>query len=265
MGTLTTIETADAEQFAESLQGSPQQRARAILAAARTGLPLAQTMLGQILLEGHGIEQDHTLAITWFNIAASQGDTMALNMLGRCHEHGWGVEKNEPMAAAYYQKAADLKLDWAQYNLANLLATGRGIARDPQQAFALYLQAANQGHAKSMNLAGRCYEDGTGVEANPAIAFDWYRRSAEAGDFRGQYSWATVLLGQGEIEHACEWLQRALQGGNLNFLRATRSALLHAEEKEVRQIALAFHTRAAELGDASDQAAYEQVTTAQPA
>ena len=259
MGTLHTIETTDAQQFAESLQGSPQQRAKAILAAVRTGLPLAQTMLGQILLEGHGIEQDRTLAITWFNIAASQGDAMALNMLGRCHEHGWGVEKNEPMAAAYYQKAADIKLDWAQYNLANLLATGRGIARDPQKAFALYLQAANQGHAKSMNLVGRCYEDGAGVEADTATAFDWYRRSAEAGDFRGQYSWATVLLAQGEVERACEWLQRALQDGNLNFLRATRAALLQAKQAEVRQIALDFHARAAQLGDASDQAAYEQL------
>src|SRR5690606_23538775 len=203
---------------------------------------------------------DQALALTWFGIAAQQGDAMALNMLGRCHEHGWGVAKDESQAVVYYQLAADLGLDWGQYNLANLLATGRGTQRDDRRALALYRQAAEQGHAKSMNLVGRCYEEGLGVAADPLTALQWYRRSAEGGDFRGQYSLATVLLALGEEQQACAWLARALQGSNLNFLRATRGALLQASQPEIRALALAFHRRAVELGDASDAAAYALIT-----
>src|SRR5690606_36281625 len=217
-----------------------------------TGLPRAQSLLGQILLTGDGIQQDQALALTWFGIAAQQGDAMALNMLGRCHEHGWGVAKDESRAVIYYQHAAELGLDWGQYNLANLLATGRGIARDDGRALILYRQAAEQGHAKSMNLVGRCYEEGLGVAADPVVALQSYRRSAEAGAFRGKYSLATVLLALGDRQTACEWLARALQGGKLNFLRAPRSELYQPSQREIGALALALHQRAAELGDASD-------------
>ncbi|MCU1718103.1 sel1 repeat family protein [Pseudomonas sp. 5P_3.1_Bac2] len=258
MGTLHHADLTDLDRLNQQLHGSPRERANAIVAAARTGLPHAQTLLGQILLNGQGIEQDQALAIKWFKIAASQGDAMAFNMLGRCYEHGWHLDKDESMAAACFLEAANLKLDWGLYNLANLYATGRGVAQDDQRAFALYQQAALAGHAKSMNLLGRCYEDGLGVPADAATALSWYRRSAEAGDFRGQYSLATVLLSQGEIEHACHWLELALQGGNLNFLRATRSALRQTNQARLRHFAQRFYQRAAELGDASDQALLRQ-------
>jgi TPR repeat protein len=263
MGTLHHADLTDLDRLNQQLHGSPRERANAIVAAARTGLPHAQTLLGQILLNGHGIEKDQALAIKWFKIAASQGDAMAFNMLGRCYEHGWQLPKDESMAAACFQEAAQLKLDWGLYNLANLYATGRGVAQDDSRAFALYQQAAQAGHAKSMNLLGRCYEEGLGVPADAAAALAWYRRSAEGGDFRGQYSLATVLLSQGEIDTACHWLELALQGGNLNFLRATRSALLQASQAQIRGFAPRFYQRAAELGDASDQALLSQLPQAE--
>ncbi len=33
----------------------------------------AQALLGQILLDGHGIEQDQAVALRWFEIAARAG------------------------------------------------------------------------------------------------------------------------------------------------------------------------------------------------
>ena len=259
MGTLRTESITDTQQLAQLMHSPTRERARAILAAAQTGLPYAQTLLGQILLNGEGIEQDRDLVLTWFNIAAHAQEPMAFNMLGRCHEHGWGVEKNECAAVAYYQKAADLGLDWGQYNLANLLATGRGIERDATRAVALYQQAAEQGHAKSMNLLGRCYEEAVGVEQDTQAALLWYQRSAQGGDFRGQYSLATVLLNQGQIDAALPWLQAALAGGNLNFLRATRAALRSVQHPSVQAIAQAFYEKAAQLGDHTDRDALADI------
>jgi len=81
-------EVLDGEALQAMLEDSPARAAQAILIAAGEGLLEAQALLGQILLDGRGIEQDKTLARRWFEIAAQRGHLMARNMLGRCHEHG---------------------------------------------------------------------------------------------------------------------------------------------------------------------------------
>ncbi|MEN0105873.1 MAG: tetratricopeptide repeat protein [Pseudomonas sp.] len=256
LGVLQRQDELDADAFAEHLSGDPAQAAKAILSAARQGLVDAQAMLGQLLLDGRGIQRDPALAVTWFQIAARQGHAMAHNMLGRCLEHGWAGAADLPKAAEHYRHAADAGLDWGQYNLANLLATGRGVLRDPPQAFALYRRAAAQGHAKSMNLVGRFFEEGQAVMRDLPLAHDWYRRSAEAGDFRGQFSHAAVLAERGETEAALAWLQQALQCGNLNFLRVARHSLQQAPQPELQALARDYFQRAAELGDDTDRELY---------
>ncbi|GLZ88182.1 hypothetical protein Pres01_42330 [Metapseudomonas resinovorans] len=263
--TLTRTETLSSEELRERLASDPRQAARTILGAARDGMTEAQTLLGQILLDGQGIEQDAALARTWFQIAAERGDAMARNMLGRCLEQGWGGSIDLPGAASQFRTAAAAGLDWGMYNYAGLLATGRGVQRDQRQALALYLRAAQLGHAKSMNLVGRYYEEGIAVEPAPEVAFAWYRRSAEAGDFRGQFSLAAVLAAQGEVDEALLWLERALAEGNLNFLRASRASLTEAPEPRIQALALSYYQRAAELGDDSDgEALQKYLLTAHP-
>ncbi|WP_375162902.1 tetratricopeptide repeat protein [Pseudomonas sp. LS44] len=248
-------ESVDGAQLAEQLGSNPQRAARAILSAAAAGMLDAQTLLGQILLQGRGITRDEPLARQWFRIAAQAGDAMAHNMLGRCLEHGWGGHTDLAAAAQHYRQAAEDGLDWGLYNLANLLATGRGVAQDHTQALQLYLRAAEQGHAKSMNLVGRYHEESLGVAADPTLALHWYQRSAAGGDFRGQFSLAAVLAAQGQVVEAEHWLRQALAGGNLSFFRATRAALLAAAQPPLRALAMDYHRRAAELGDEHDREA----------
>ncbi|WPN47919.1 tetratricopeptide repeat protein [Pseudomonas sp. P8_241] len=240
-------EVLDGERFKSMLDESPARAAQAVLIAARQGEVEAQALLGQILLDGQGIAQDQPLALRWFEIAARNGHLMARNMLGRCHEHGWGCVADASVAARHYRVAAEAGLDWAMYNYANLLATGRGMIQDPQQALSLYRLAADLGHAKSMNLLGRYLEDGRFCPADPAAAFEWYRRSAEGGDFRGQFSYAAVLASDGKIQESLVWLHKALTAGNLNFLRVSGEALLHAPYPEFRALAPCFQQRAVQL------------------
>ena len=242
-------EVLDGERLTAMLEESPACAAQAILIAAGEGVLEAQALLGQILLDGHGIAQDQPLALRWFEIAAGQGHLMARNMLGRCHEHGWGCVADAAIAAQQYRVAADAGLDWAMYNLANLLATGRGVAVDHLQAMALYQRAAESGHAKSMNLLGRYLEEGQVCPANPAAARDWYRRSAEGGDFRGQFSHAAVLAAEGRVDEALAWLEKALTGGNLNFLRVASQTLASATDPRIQALAQAYARRCAELQD----------------
>jgi len=239
-------ETLDTTQL-DDLAEQPQRAARLVLVAAAAGEVEAQALLGQILLEGHGIQADPTLALTWFDIAAERGHAMACNMAGRCHEHGWGCAADPARAAEYYRRAADLGLDWGMYNLANLLATGRGVVQDHTTAYRLYRQAAELGHAKSMNLTGRCLEDGCGVARDLAAAHAWYARSAEAGDFRGQFSHAAVLLAERQWDAARHWLSRALELGHLKFIETALASLQAAALPPIADIVEAYARRRDEL------------------
>ena len=240
-------EVLTVEQLQSMLDDSPVRAAQAILVAAKEGLVDAQALLGQILLDGRGIERDQALALRWFRIAAQGGQLMARNMLGRCLEHGWGCAVDEAAAAREYRQAAEAGLDWGLYNYANLLATGRGVAQDQAQALACYRQAAQMGHAKSMNLLGRYLEEGQCCPRDLEAAQQWYSRSAEGGDFRGQFSYAAVLAGNGQIEAALAWLRKALAGGNLKFLRVAHTALAAADEPRIRAMAQAYQQRAQQL------------------
>ena len=242
-------EVLDGDQLKAMLNESPARAAQAILIAAREGVLDAQALLGQILLDGQGIEQDQPLAVRWFGIAAQRGHLMARNMLGRCHEHGWGCVADASVAAQHYRVGAEAGLDWAMYNYANLLATGRGVIEDQLQALELYRRAAELGHAKSMNLLGRYLEDGRVCPADPVGAVDWYRRSATGGDFRGQFSYAAVLADEGKINEALEWLRKALAGGNLNFLRVASQTLLSAVNPHIREMAALYHQRVVQMSD----------------
>ncbi len=122
------------------------------------------------------------------------------------------------------------------YNLANLLATGRGVAQDRRQALALYTRAAHLGHAKSMNLLARHLEDGLETARDPQAALDWYRRAAEAGDFRGQANYASILLQQARIDEALHWLRLALAHGSPAFMAHIVPQLAASPHPRVRAL-----------------------------
>ncbi|WP_213881553.1 tetratricopeptide repeat protein [Pseudomonas sp. dw_358] len=204
---------------------NPTSLARLLLDQAGAGNVEAQARLGQLLLDGHGITKDGALALRWFRIAAAAGHLAAINMTGRCLEQGWGCTADLAGAAACYHRSAVGGLDWGQYNFANLLGQGRGVARDMAQALVWYQRAADQGHAKAMNLVGRFHEEGWEVEQDLDMAFAWFQRSALAGDFRGQCSYAAMLIRRGRGEEAAGWLVKATQTATPAFLVTIREAV----------------------------------------
>ncbi len=76
-----------------------------------------------------------------------------------------------------------------------------------------------------MSLAGRCSEEGWGTPKDLKAAAGWYRRSAEAGYFRGQYNWASVLVRCGCSDEAVPWLEKAMVAGTLAVREAARQLL----------------------------------------
>lgn len=224
-------------QWDAILAGPVAQTATWLVAAARAGNAEAQVVLGQWLLDGHGVARNEATAFHWFERAAAQGHAMAHNMAGRCLEYGWGTPQDNARAIARYRSAADAGLDWGLYNLANMIATGRGTAPDQAEALALYRQAASLGHARSMNMVGRYFEEGLVVERDTHAAFACYRRSAEGGDFRGRFSYASMLVEQGRVEEGVTWFLRIAENAPPAYLQQVAATLSASPIDAVRAAA----------------------------
>jgi TPR repeat protein len=207
-------------------QGPAEDYAAWIRAAAELGLIEAQTIYGQMLLDGAGVERDPEQGLTWFKRAAHADHPMAINMVGRCYENGWGVPRDDTVAAYWFRLAADKGLDWGMYNYAHMLRSGRGgVAQNPAAALALYQKAADAGHVKSIGVVGRFYEAGEVVEQDMERAFDCYQRCAEGGDFRGMFHLGRLLLLRGQKQDAAQWLVRVPETATPAFLQEANTML----------------------------------------
>jgi hypothetical protein len=207
-------------------QGPAEDYAAWIRAAAELGLIEAQTIYGQMLLDGAGVERDPEQGLTWFKRAAHADHPMAINMVGRCYENGWGVPRDDTVAAYWFRLAADKGLDWGMYNYAHMLRSGRGsVAQDPAAALALYQKAADAGHVKSIGVVGRFYEAGEVVEQDMERAFDCDPRCADGGDFRGMFHLGRLLLLRGRKQDAVQWLVRVPETATPAFLQEANTML----------------------------------------
>lgn len=229
MKTYTAAEVAATtpEQLARLREsGPPEEYAAWIRAAADLGLTEAQTIYGQMLLDGVGVERQPAEGLSWFKRAAHADHPMAINMVGRCYENGWGVAADDTVAAYWFRRAADAGLDWGMYNYAHMLRTGRGgVTQNQTAALALYQQAAQAGHVKSIGVVGRYHEAGDVVPQDLERAFDCYRRCAEGGDFRGMFHLGRMLLLQGRKEDAVAWLVRVPETATQAFLKEANGML----------------------------------------
>ena len=238
MSTLAELEALGADALREALSGPPATLASLLRAAAKGGVIEAQARLGQLLLDHPALADDGTEALRRFAAAATCGHVMAMNMVGRCTEHGWGTAPDTARAAQWYRAAAERGLDWGMYNLATLLTLGDGVTQDRAQALALFERAAALGHAKSINMVGSFHEDGWVLPPDRRRAAEHYARAAEAGDFRGQFNHARMLIEGGAIDRALPWLARIPDTATPRFLDQVRAWLAAQRDPRLRHLRL---------------------------
>lgn len=230
-----------ADQLRDMLSRNPRDAARWCSAAAKAGFPAAQVVLGQLLLDGRGVERDAHIAFTWFEKAADAGDIEACNMMGRCYEQGWGVPTNPQRAIEAFEIAAQAGHAWGQVNLAQMLMRA-GDPADRPRCFVLFKAAAESGttkpHLKAMNSLARFLEEGWAGLPDPGGAAFWYLRAANLGDHWAQYNLATILFRQGDQETADQWLRSAIVVSDNGFRRRIAPLLLARPEMQLRQCGL---------------------------
>ncbi len=82
----------------------------------------AMTNLGYMYRHGLGVEQDHSKAIHYYEMAIEKGDGPTMTDLGYMYHHGEGVEQDHTKAIHYYEMAIERGNGLAMTNLKKLLA-----------------------------------------------------------------------------------------------------------------------------------------------
>ena len=252
----TTLKRMSADEICAKLSAEPEEAARWIYAAAMSGSAPAQTIWGQILLDGRGVAADPDAALRWFKIAALSGYADGINMVGRCTELGWGTAADPAEAARWFRQAAAKGHAWAQFNLASLMLKGEGVAHDARGALTLLVRSARQGNPKAMNMIGRCRELGWGGPAKAGSAVRWYRRAADRGCFRGSYHLGRFLATRGDIAAAAIRFRASVDAAPADFCREAADVLLASPEPDLQAVGRVAMARAAETDAARDLFAY---------
>jgi len=175
------------------------------LRLAQTGDSNAETALGILYDDGHGIPKDQSVAAMWYRKAAEKGNPQAQLNLGIHYEQGQGVEQDYAVAFGWYRKAAEQGYAPAQVALGTLYYRGRGVAQEKRQANAWFQRAAEQGNAAAQQNLANAFYFGEGVEINYAEAFKLYRRAAAQGLGDSQYNLGVMYeKGQGVPTNAAQ-------------------------------------------------------------
>ena len=95
--------------------------------AAAQNIPSALIHMGQLRLDGIGIERDNHEAYRLFTAAAEIGDPRGAYYMGICCLNGFGIMKDSEMAAKYFHASALCGYSPAAYQLALLYRDGKGV------------------------------------------------------------------------------------------------------------------------------------------
>lgn len=186
--------------------------------AADQGHVTSEFNLGVIYAKGRGVEQNFDKAFEWYSKAAEAGDVSAQVALSSMFRKGVGTNKDDRMAYKWCLRAAKRGHLNSMYDLGELFHKGIGINQDHQKAYKWFKKAADQNHIKAQMVLGFMYGKGEGVERDDIESYHWYRKAAEAGNPYAQYNLGVIYSkGRGidsNIIEAKKWYKKSADQGN---------------------------------------------------
>ena len=143
--------------------------------AAEQGNADAQYGLGDLYLDGLGVEQDYAQALNWYRKAADQGNAQGQIAIGYLYRLGKGVLQDYVESVKWYRLAAEQGNANAQYVLGSNYHAGRGVPQDNVQAHMWLNLAAAQGRFAAGEFRNGIAADMTPQEIEEAqrLAREW--------------------------------------------------------------------------------------------
>ncbi|MEX0324535.1 MAG: hypothetical protein AB3N33_00450 [Puniceicoccaceae bacterium] len=131
------------EQLAKEAEAD--QKTRDIIERAKAGDPKAQLQLGQMYLEGKGVQQSDQQAAEWIQKAVDQHDIRAEYQLGMLYLAGRGVPQSKKEAFKWVKRAADRGYPRAFVTVGDFYAQGTGVFRNDKNAYMWFVYASYYG------------------------------------------------------------------------------------------------------------------------
>ena len=127
-------------------------------------------------------KKDYATALRLYRMLADQNNAVAQSMLGEMYVLGHGTPPNDAEAVKWFRRAADQGNIHALISLALAYREGSiGLQRDLAEAAKLFSRAAEQGNGAAQSVLGHIYQNGRGVPQNLVRAHMWFSLSAAQG------------------------------------------------------------------------------------
>ena len=170
------------EGFAQQGVSDDKTAYKTIKKLAENGDALSQNWLGQMYMDGSGVEKNLAESIKWFEKSAAQDHTPAHINLAWIYSEGVGVAKDLKKAASWYEKAAMLGDAKAETKLGAIYLDGAGVKQDENKALKHFESAAEKDISEAQFHLALMYCNGRGVAADPARCLAWMTLSARRGN-----------------------------------------------------------------------------------
>jgi len=204
--------------------------------AALQGHAKAQTALGQLYINGYGVQQDYVVGVDWLQKAAEQGDADAHLELGWLYADGEGIPEDPVKALKWWQNAAERDFAHAQFTLGLIYNKGEIVPRDVTRTVELWSKAATQGYHPAQFNLGSMYYFGEGVPKDPVKAVSLWEKAAAFGYIDAQYNLALAYhLGSGIKKNellAYVWSNLASEYGGSPIARKLRDSIILTKDQQ---------------------------------
>ncbi|XP_065832511.1 protein sel-1 homolog 1-like isoform X3 [Oscarella lobularis] len=143
---------------------------------------LAYAFLGKLHSEGApNVEQNDEKAFQYFRRAATEGNVVGLCGLGQMYLQGRGVQQDVRLAVEYLAKSAEQGWPEAQVQLGILFYSGQGVSKDYRRALKHFNLASQSGNLVAFYNLAQMHAEGAGTVRACSIAVELYKNVAERG------------------------------------------------------------------------------------
>jgi len=182
----------NANCYSES--ATKEARFTSCIDAAVNGDIDAQVNVGLIYFLGEGTPENKSLALSWLEIAANQGNAKAQWFIGSMYEHGdvgdtgdAGVNVDYAKMLYWYHLANEQGFLSATADLARIYEEGIGTSIDLSKAQTLYYTAADGGVADARYRVGKALVFGQWGDTDIKTGMSYLQMASVQGDAASQF------------------------------------------------------------------------------
>lgn len=166
--------------------------------AAANGFPMALANLGNLYLEGFGVDKNISKAKEYLNEAAKMNEPNSLLNLGYIYYYGLDGVVDYLRAKYYYELCAKQGNTFAYYALGLLYLHGYGVQQDCQKAIEYFELSSKHNNPMANNMLGIIYLEGDGVPIDHLKAKHYFELASFESNSSSLYQLGLFYYKQGK-------------------------------------------------------------------